>query len=310
MSAEVTAVIPTLVADPARLVQAVGSALGQRGVSVEVVVSVDGPPQNPLPDPLLTDPRVRIIKAGTRGGEGRARNLGVAAVRTKWVGFLDDDDVWYPEKLATQLPVAKAAPDSAIVSSRLLIELDGVPLRIEPHTLYDECLDISEYLLCVDTHRRVGMLQTSTLLTRTAFAARVAFSDGLPYFNDLDWVIRAVGEHSGTVLQLPDVLSVWRLDTGGSHSSQQGSWRGALAWSRSIGDLASPRARAGALLTGGARKRDARLGMPALLWNARSVGRPSRRDVVAALYLAYVPERARRALGRARARRRQNPGSA
>ncbi len=55
----------------------------------------------------FTDPRIRyLINQRTKGACG-ARNTGIFSAKGKWVAFLDDDDVWLPEKLKYQYEVDK-----------------------------------------------------------------------------------------------------------------------------------------------------------------------------------------------------------
>jgi glycosyltransferase involved in cell wall biosynthesis len=55
------------------------------------------------------DPRFRLIRQAN-GGTQAARNAALAASRGTWVGLLDQDDVWRPAKLASQLALAAADP--------------------------------------------------------------------------------------------------------------------------------------------------------------------------------------------------------
>ncbi len=51
-----------------------------------------------------TDRRIRLIRlAANSGAPGRAKNAALAAVRGEFIAFLDADDLWVPEKLATQV---------------------------------------------------------------------------------------------------------------------------------------------------------------------------------------------------------------
>jgi glycosyltransferase involved in cell wall biosynthesis len=88
------------------------SALCQRDVHIEVIV-VDEASTDDTPDILAgaarKDPRVRTIRHDTPQGVSTARNRGAAAARGEWVAFLDDDDLWAPDKLARQLQAADAA---------------------------------------------------------------------------------------------------------------------------------------------------------------------------------------------------------
>src|ERR1043165_4136059 len=47
----------------------------------------------------LRDPRVRWITNPAPRGVTTARNQGIEATTGVWLGFVDDDDVWAPDKL-------------------------------------------------------------------------------------------------------------------------------------------------------------------------------------------------------------------
>lgn len=74
---------------------ALHSALGQQGVSVEVCVVDDGS-LRPAPPGFGDDPRVRLFRHDRSHGVAASRNRALHAARGKWVAFLDDDDVWAP----------------------------------------------------------------------------------------------------------------------------------------------------------------------------------------------------------------------
>ena len=83
------------------------SALAQTGVDHEVVVVDDGSTDGTA-DHLaaVTDPRLRVVTHSAGRGVSEARNAGLAAARFEWVAFLDDDDLWAPDKLAAQVRAA------------------------------------------------------------------------------------------------------------------------------------------------------------------------------------------------------------
>lgn len=81
------------------LSDAVGSVLRQSVSDFECVVVADG-------DPYVSvsrDPRIRVIKREQRGGAASARNTGLHASRGKYVTFLDDDDLYTPNRLELAL---------------------------------------------------------------------------------------------------------------------------------------------------------------------------------------------------------------
>ncbi len=103
---EVTVVIPSR--DRCQLLlRTLGTVLWQENVDLEVVI-VDDASSDDTPDRLaeIDDPRVRVHRHPEPLGVGAARNRGIAVARGTWVAFLDDDDLWAPEKLRAQLDAA------------------------------------------------------------------------------------------------------------------------------------------------------------------------------------------------------------
>src|SRR5947209_3023883 len=100
---EVTVVIPTH-NRRARLAVTLRTALEQVDVDHEVVV-IDEASSDGTADFLAAvhDRRVRVVRHEPAQGLPAARNAGIAVAQGRWVAFLDDDDLWAPDKLASQL---------------------------------------------------------------------------------------------------------------------------------------------------------------------------------------------------------------
>jgi len=75
------------------------------------VLVVDDGSDAPAPGDLpgLDDPRVRVLRHDAPLGVASARNAGIREARGAWVALLDDDDVWAPRKLRSQVDAAAAA---------------------------------------------------------------------------------------------------------------------------------------------------------------------------------------------------------
>lgn len=95
------------------LEQAIGDALGQRGVGVRCIV-VDDASDDGTPEAVeaLEDPRVVLVRLDGRRGVAAARNEGIRHGDAPWVAFLDDDDRWAPQKLQAQLAALAAEPQA------------------------------------------------------------------------------------------------------------------------------------------------------------------------------------------------------
>lgn len=106
----VTVVIPTR-NRRAMLQLTLQSVLAQRDVEMHIVV-VDEGSSDGTRDYLrsLEDQRVSVLRNDEPEGLPAARNAGLAAARTRWIAFLDDDDLWAPDKLATQLASMQQTP--------------------------------------------------------------------------------------------------------------------------------------------------------------------------------------------------------
>ncbi len=100
---DVSVVVPTR--NRARLLrQALRTVRWQRGVDLEAVVVDDGSTDHTAEWVAgLGDPRVRVVRHERALGASVARNRGSAAAQGRYIAFLDDDDLWAPDKLIAQL---------------------------------------------------------------------------------------------------------------------------------------------------------------------------------------------------------------
>lgn len=142
--------------------RAVSSVLDQTLADWELIVVDDGSDD----DTLLVlegltrhEPRIRVV-AAAHGGVCRARNLGLAAARGRYVAFLDTDNVWTPEFLAetvrfadaNDLPWAFAAMQVEGTLGRRYRAFEGD----RAHLLIGNYIDLNVLLARRDAMERVG----------------------------------------------------------------------------------------------------------------------------------------------------------
>jgi glycosyltransferase involved in cell wall biosynthesis len=128
---QVSVVVPTL-GRPA-LALALRSALDQRGVDVEVLVVDDGSAGRAgVVAERVGDARIRLLRHDGRHGPGAARNTGVGAANAAWVAFLDDDDLWAPDKLVRQLDAARATGRDWVYAGAVGVDDRHRVLHVEP----------------------------------------------------------------------------------------------------------------------------------------------------------------------------------
>jgi len=101
----------------ASLERAVRSALSQSHPPLEVLVCDDGSTDDT--EQVVRsfgDSRVIWLPGERAGRPAIPRNRGIGNSRGEWLAFLDDDDVWLPEKLEIQLLEAARQPCRAVCS--------------------------------------------------------------------------------------------------------------------------------------------------------------------------------------------------
>ncbi|MDP9333826.1 MAG: glycosyltransferase family 2 protein [Actinomycetota bacterium] len=110
LDALVSVVVPTR-NRVAFLARAVASILCQSHRHIEVLVVDDGS-QDETGAYLaaITDPRLHSLRHDQPNGVSATRNRGLAAATGEWVAFIDDDDLWAPDKLTRQLHALKQVP--------------------------------------------------------------------------------------------------------------------------------------------------------------------------------------------------------
>ncbi|MGH7843961.1 MAG: glycosyltransferase family 2 protein [Candidatus Binatia bacterium] len=132
------------------------------------------------------DPRVHYIRHGQNRGGAAARNTGIVNSSAEYVAFLDDDDAWYPDKLARQMQVMLGSrPEVAAVYTGYLVvdrttgKLCARMVPTRRGNLYPKLLESNP----------IG--GTSSVLLKKACLEKVGlFDESLPSFQDRDLWIR------------------------------------------------------------------------------------------------------------------------
>ncbi len=116
----VAAILPAY--NASRTVQcAIQSVLSQQGVQVQLVICDDASTDG-SEDILrsIIDPRVISIRNEYNRGPGAARDRAIACVSTPWVGFIDADDAWHPERLRHLIKAGEALGADVVFDDILL----------------------------------------------------------------------------------------------------------------------------------------------------------------------------------------------
>jgi succinoglycan biosynthesis protein ExoO len=111
-----------------RISRAVASALGQSWTNLEVIViddcSTDGTAEA-AKNSAGSDPRLRVVRLQSNHGPSAARNAGLQISRGDWLAFLDADDSFERDRLATLIPEANSYKADLLADNLHVTWLNG-----------------------------------------------------------------------------------------------------------------------------------------------------------------------------------------
>jgi glycosyltransferase involved in cell wall biosynthesis len=214
----ISVIIPTY-NRPNYLTTAIESVLRQTSPPLEIIIVDDGSSDGTeqIIKTMISAIPIRFMRQSNQGPSA-ARNLGVSRAQADWVAFLDDDDLWYPDKLSVVIKHIARNPRETFFYSRLdCIDRSGrysssAPLR------HDE---LSQMLFGVHP-----AAYPSTVVVRKDVYMRVGgFDVSLRIGEDLEFYARML-EH-GSVQCIDEALVQRRAHHNQSHSDPvflEGNW--------------------------------------------------------------------------------------
>jgi len=179
------------------LAEAIESVLAQRRAAIEIIIVDDGSTDRTKKAAERFEKCVTYIHQDN-AGPASARNRGVQRACGEFVAFLDSDDLWHPEKTATQMERFDARADLAICTAHMQ-NFWSAEVEHEVSTLADGRLTEIQPNLGSSFMARRSLFLTIGLLD-TAFKHR----------DIQEFILRAVDAGLATE-SLPDVLVKRRI---------------------------------------------------------------------------------------------------
>lgn len=164
--------------------EAVGSVLAQTFQDFEIVVVDDGSADDTVSVvSAIPDNRIRLIRQANAGGSA-ARNRGIDEARGRFIAFLDSDDRFLPQHLASMKRLVDGT-QGVVAYSPIIVDRGEGNTFVKPPRPIREHESMADYVM-----RDRGFVQTSGLVVPTALARRVKYRLGLPFGQDTDFAIR------------------------------------------------------------------------------------------------------------------------
>jgi GalNAc5-diNAcBac-PP-undecaprenol beta-1,3-glucosyltransferase len=189
--------------------RAIESALYQTVREIEVIVV----------DDASTDDTARVVQSiqdsricyvrhvSNRGLAAAGRNTGIRLARGEYIAFLDDDDIWLPNKTERQLGLL-GKYDMVLCAAR---QSDN---KIKRHNANEVTLN--------DLRKGID-LDPSSMIVKASVTQSIKFDESLRYGEDWDYWIRLASKHQIGYLDEPliiyDVASQGRITDDFMHIS-------------------------------------------------------------------------------------------
>ena len=200
MSYNVTAVITTCRREWSIIERAIRSVSAQTRPVYELLLIDDNDPSSEFTKTIKENikawPIARYVSMGVNSGVAAARNKAMSEARGDLIGYLDDDDEWFPDKIEKQTAVFEAHPDAGIVY--------GVGMKLNDdtgkeegytwsYTVFRECPTFEE-MLAAD---RIGSTSHPLIKKEVLKAVGGFQTQGIPAVEDYELWIRIIRQYKG-----------------------------------------------------------------------------------------------------------------
>jgi GalNAc5-diNAcBac-PP-undecaprenol beta-1,3-glucosyltransferase len=182
------------------------SVIEQEFSSFEILVVDDGSKDNTaeVVQPFLADNRLHYLPK-ENAERGAARNYGLERTRGEYVIFLDSDDLFHPNHLATLYAAIQAAPTPPnFIATKYDFDCDGQRQPSSLATLSAGPLGFETFLQ--------GNLLACNVCVRRANPGLKLFEEDRRYAAVEDWMFMLENTQHGDAVQLVDALTLTMND--------------------------------------------------------------------------------------------------
>jgi glycosyltransferase involved in cell wall biosynthesis len=170
------------------LVQALESIIGQTFQNFEIIVINDGGIDvQPLTQNLTSRFNIQYLSHDKNRGVSAARNSGLKIAKGKYIAYLDDDDVFFPEHLETLLSFLEKSPYRVAYTGSYFTQLekkDGEYVAIKSERFC--AIDFNpDQILVKNITPPISFMHERSCLDRVGL-----FDEQLLFYEDMDLWIR------------------------------------------------------------------------------------------------------------------------
>jgi len=278
------------------ILETLNSCLAQSLADLQVVVVDDGSSDDTLAVLKQVDDDRLVVVSQENAGPAAARNHGMSVAHGQYIAFLDSDDTWYPEFLASVQDTLQTHGES-VVYGQIIVDRGVGRYWVKPERALSADESIYDFL-----YINGGFIQTSTLVIPTALRDRVQWDESVT-FGDNDQFAIDCWRTGINFVMLPqpltlyaDALSADALSQLPIHAGNSEKYTNFFRWMATQKPYMSDQAWAGfqARFASVALARTAPVDSIALLWKARRAGAMSWPGVLRQCIQNHFPRAYRR----------------
>lgn len=162
---------------------AIDSVLGQTFEDLELIVVDDNKPDSEARKATeaviskYTDPRIRYIQNPKNMGGAATRNVGIFEAKGEYIAFLDDDDMYLPDRLKVQVEAMKEHDWEVCVMDGATFKYEtGEPVSERHQRLWDGMTNDE----LIRSHLMYHISGTNSFMFRTDFIRKIGGFDIVP----------------------------------------------------------------------------------------------------------------------------------
>ena len=165
------------------------SVLNQTYKNLEIIVVDDGSTDNTkVVVDKIKDSRIKYIKLIKNTGGSNARNVGILNAKGKYISFQDSDDIYYPDKLETQL--------KNIINKKTDLDFCKIKVAFKnsylffPNNMQEK--SISNNNIFNELISKGNFISTQAILVEKNFVKKFLFDPFIPRLQDYDLILRMI----------------------------------------------------------------------------------------------------------------------